>query len=239
MKETILLTGATSDIGCEIYKNLIDTYDIVLMARDPKKVTNIYSNVPYQNVVYANLEEPENTKQILYEHLNNNDIIINHFIHCAGLLQLEGIKSITYKNQIRIFNVNLFSAIQIIQVLLNKKNRPFFSTISFISSLWSIRGTKGNSIYASSKGSLNSLCINLAVELAPKIRVNSILPGAIITNMSKESFVEKNIEEVNKDYLLGLGSTSDIAGIIKFIISKEARWITGQNIIVDGGKSCK
>jgi len=57
--------------------------------------------------------------------------------------------------------------------------------------------------------------------------------------MSKESFVEKNIEEVNKDYLLGLGSTSDIAGIIKFIISKEARWITGQNIIVDGGKSCK
>jgi len=97
MKETILLTGATSDIGCEIYKNLIDTYDIVLMARDPKKVTNIYSNVPYQNVVYANLEEPENTKQILYEHLNNNDIIINHFIHCAGLLQLEGIKSIPIK----------------------------------------------------------------------------------------------------------------------------------------------
>jgi NAD(P)-dependent dehydrogenase (short-subunit alcohol dehydrogenase family) len=100
-------------------------------------------------------------------------------------------------------------------------------------------GSKGDSIYAASKGALDSLVRSLAVELAPDIRVNSILPGGLRTKMTRHLFENsKYMAEFNEKYLLGEGNVADVAALVKFIVSSEAKWITGQNLIVDGGCSC-
>lgn len=136
-----------------------------------------------------------------------------------------------------IFNINFFSALEIIRVLVNKNNLKFLKNILFISAFYSKFGSKYNSIYASSKGAIDSVVKSLALELAP-IRVNSILPGAIRTRMSDHLFDNKiYLEEFKKRYLLGEANKLSIPETVMFLLSPNC-WITGQNMCVDGGASC-
>ena len=137
-----------------------------------------------------------------------------------------------------ILNVNFFSAVEITRGLLKKFNHQALSNIIFISAIWSKLGDKGNSIYAASKGALDSLVKTLAVELGPRVRVNSILPGAIKTKMSESAFSNPDIlARYDQEYILGLGEIEDIIHLVEFLISYKAKWITGQHLILDGGKT--
>jgi NAD(P)-dependent dehydrogenase (short-subunit alcohol dehydrogenase family) len=79
---------------------------------------------------------------------------------------------------------------------------------------------------------------SLAVELAPDVRVNSVLPGAIKTEMTKAIFARPEVEDrFRRDYPLGVGQPDDIVHIVEFLLSDRARWITGQQLIVDGGRT--
>ena len=76
----------------------------------------------------------------------------------------------------------------------------------------------------------------LAVELAPNVRVNSVLPGAVRTRMTEGIFAnEEVVERMKSKYPLGLGDVSKIADAVSFLLSEKAAWITGQQITVDGG----
>ena len=78
----------------------------------------------------------------------------------------------------------------------------------------------------------------LAVELAPGIRVNSILPGGIRTHMTTEIFNDPDmVAKFNRDYPLGIGEPSDITNMVEFLMSDKSRWITGQQLVVDGGRT--
>jgi len=78
----------------------------------------------------------------------------------------------------------------------------------------------------------------LAVELAPGTRANSILPGAIRTAMSETGFTDPAIvEKLKHDYPLGIGEPKDIAQAVDFLLRQKAKWITGQEIVIDGGRS--
>jgi NAD(P)-dependent dehydrogenase (short-subunit alcohol dehydrogenase family) len=135
----------------------------------------------------------------------------------------------------RIFNVNLFSAMEIIRSLVQKRtNKGALQSITFISSIASRVGASGYSVYAASKGAVNALSLSLAVELAPAVRVNAILPGIIQTEMTKEYFANSDFVAL---YPLGFGRPEDIADAVEFLSSEHARWITGQEIVVDGGRS--
>ena len=76
----------------------------------------------------------------------------------------------------------------------------------------------------------------LAVELAPKVRVNSVLPGAVRTRMTEGIFANGEVvARMNSQYPLGLGTASNIADAVSFLLSEKASWITGQQLTVDGG----
>lgn len=74
---------------------------------------------------------------------------------------------------------------------------------------------------------------SLASELYPNVRVNAVLPGAVRTRTT--NFLYESIDSPNPRYLLGDGKASDISNGISFLLSEKARWITGQEVIVDGG----
>jgi NAD(P)-dependent dehydrogenase (short-subunit alcohol dehydrogenase family) len=78
----------------------------------------------------------------------------------------------------------------------------------------------------------------LAVELAPDVRVNSVLPGAVRTPMAEAALADPVIaERLRQDYPLGIGQPGDIASAVEFLLSKNANWITGQQFVVDGGRT--
>jgi NAD(P)-dependent dehydrogenase (short-subunit alcohol dehydrogenase family) len=77
-----------------------------------------------------------------------------------------------------------------------------------------------------------------AVELAPDVRVNSVLPGAVRTAMTESMLADDALQtRMEADYPLGLGEPGDIAAAVEFLLSEKARWITGQQLVVDGGRT--
>ena len=110
-----------------------------------------------------------------------------------------------------------------------------------MSSIVSILGTTGLAYYSAIKSSINSICNSMAIEFASKgIRVNSILAGAVETNMHKEitEILSKDfIEKYERKHLLGFGKAEDISQMVSFLLSPGSRWITGSSIIIDGGFS--
>ena len=105
-----------------------------------------------------------------------------------------------------------------------------------ISSLDSQRGDSGNSIYAASKGAINSLVYSLAKELAPNVRINAVMPGMVDTPMAQR--VEESFRnQIWNKNPLGKGEPMDVINYVEFLMSDKARWITGQTAFVDGGQS--
>lgn len=239
MAECVLITGASSGIGRQCAIELSREYTLILCARNEQELEKTQSLcsesekhflLPLDLNCVVNLEEKINT------FLNEHMLSIHKFLHCAGMVNLLPAKGFDYSLCEQIFNVNLFSAMAIIKTLLKKNNKKALNNILFISALYSKKGVVGNSFYASSKGALDSYMRSIAKELAPRVRVNSILPGGIHTHMLA-NLDSDNIAELEKGYPLGFGETQDIANMVSFLFSEKSKWITGQQISVDGGAS--
>jgi NAD(P)-dependent dehydrogenase (short-subunit alcohol dehydrogenase family) len=168
-----------------------------------------------------------------------NGIEIHHFVHCAGFMKMLPLKMVSIEMINTTFTTNVISAALLAKVLVQRKiNNAALQSIIFVSSNISNYGAKAFSIYAASKGALDSLMRCLAIELAPHVRVNSVLPGAIETKMTSHIFENKEtIEKLKAAYPLGLGNVDDISNMIEFMLSDKARWLTGQQITIDGGSS--
>ena len=182
--------------------------------------------------------ERESIMQSLIDLLKKNDAVVDQYIHFAGITKLLPLKTFSIQNIDLIFNVNFFSILEIMKALLKKTNGKALDNVILISAMVSQRGNVGNSVYAASKGAINSLVYTLARELAPDIRINALLPGAIETPMSK-NLDPDYVAEMTRDTPLGWGQPQSVIDYVEFLMSEKSRWITGQTLFVDGGRSTK
>jgi len=116
-------------------------------------------------------------------------------------------------------------------------------SIIFISSVMGVVGENGKTMYSMTKGALISAVKSLSIELATrKIRINAISPGVVETPMSKNAIYSRNEESLDKIkslHPLGLGQPEDVANACVFLLSDASKWITGTNMLVDGGYLAK
>lgn len=241
-KNYVLITGASSGIGQHIAIKLSETYNLIINGRNDETLSSVLNQCKNKGnhlkwvFDLKNIEDIEESIKIF---ISQNNISVSVFIHCAGFLKMLPLRSISMEHLQDTMNINFNAAALLIKFLTSKKiNSGNLKNVVFISSTASIRGAKAFNIYSASKGALDSLMRSLAVELAPKVRLNSILPGAVQTNMTESIFENKElIEKMTKDYPLGLGTANDIFETVDFLISEKSRWITGQQFVVDGGRS--
>jgi NAD(P)-dependent dehydrogenase (short-subunit alcohol dehydrogenase family) len=240
-RQYILITGASSGIGSSISVALSGSYNLILHGRDKEKLLTTKSKCnPANNYILfeADLFSLDTIENALSTFIIENQLEVIHFIHCAGHMKLIPLKTLSLETINKTFAVNVFSATMITKVLTQRKINSALQSVVFISSNISNFGAKAFSMYAASKAALDSIMRCLAVELAPKVRFNSVLPGAIHTEMTKEIFENKEVlERMSLDYPLGLGVQNDISGMVEFLISDKARWITGQQFVIDGGRT--
>lgn len=182
--------------------------------------------------------ERESVMQSLTDLLKKNEVVVDQYIHFAGITKLLPLKTFSIPNIDLIFNVNFFSILEIMKALLKKSNGKALNNVILISAMVSERGNVGNSVYAASKGAINSLVYTLARELAPDIRINALLPGAIETPMSK-NLDPDYVAEMTRDTPLGWGQPQSVIDYVEFLLSDKSRWVTGQTLFVDGGRSTK
>jgi NAD(P)-dependent dehydrogenase (short-subunit alcohol dehydrogenase family) len=243
MSETYtLITGASSGFGRSIAQKLSPNRKLILAGRNPEKLAATLKSCQFseRHILWErDLSRPDGLADELASLLLKRGIGVDHFIHSAGLIKIQYARAIEMTLVAQLFNVNVFSAMEIIRPLTQKRvNHGALRSITFISSIATRVGAAGYSVYGASKGAVNAMSVSLAVELAPVVRVNAILPGIIGTEMNTEHFANADfVASVKATHPLGLGRPEDVADAAEFLSSDRARWITGQEIVVDGGRT--
>ena len=242
--KTILITGASSGIGRQTaidcsYRGAC----LVLLGRRKEELENTIKLLKKGEHSYyvCDITQYDTLEPIISKVVDVSGKI-SGFVHSAGIeltLPLSNSKAELYD---KIFSVNVISAFEITKIISKKK---YFAaegaSIVFISSIMGLVGQPGKTAYCSSKGALMSGCKALALELASKkIRVNCILPAIVQTEMTNKlmnSLSEESVNSIIEMHPLGLGNTKDIALACIYLLSGASRWVTGSNLIIDGGYS--
>lgn len=163
------------------------------------------------------------------------DALVNN----AGVA-VEGVLPLMRSEDIhRVLAVNLEAAIVLAQACSRAMLAREAGVILNISSIIGTRGYSGLAAYSATKAGLDGLTRSLARELGPRgIRVNSVAPGYLETEMSTALDAGQRQQIVRRTPLGRLGTVDDVVGLVRFLLSPEAAFITGQTLVVDGGITC-
>ena len=232
------VTGSSGDIGVKIVERLVkDGYFVVGQYNkdevSAKELKEKFSG--YFFPVKADLTDEKEISAAVgyfYDNFPRADV----FIHCAGKDLYKLAQDTTEKEWDEIFAVNVKSAFLITKRFIPEMVKAKRGRIIFVTSVWGKAGACMESAYAASKSALKTYALSLAKELGPSgIMVNCVCPGVIDTKMNKR-FSKAEIKElVEKTPLKRLGRPCEIAEICGFLYGENADFITGQEIVVDGG----
>lgn len=233
-----LITGATSDIGKQICATLETAGHSLLMTDlDEGALLEARSGLQHpekHRVLPLDLSEVEQAEGLLSDYLVKEGLHVSNAVFAAGIFAVKPLKMANYAFVKKNFDIALFSIFALTRVLTTKKtNADNLKGIVMISSVSAIMGTKGYATYGAVKAGMLGLMKSLAAELAPRVRVNAVMPGGIRTRTT--NFMYEMQEAPNPRYLLGDGEKTDISNMVEFLLSEKSRWITGQEFVVDGG----
>jgi NAD(P)-dependent dehydrogenase (short-subunit alcohol dehydrogenase family) len=240
--KNIVVTGASSGIGrqCAISCNEMGAR-VVLMGRDKSRLQETLSRMKgdghlITTVDLLDYQEVEKAVKYFIEKVDK----IGGLINCAGISTTLPFSQSKPDKMEQFFRTNVIGAMNLTRLIVKKGSFPDNGgSIIFISSVMGSVGEVGKNLYSMTKGAIDAGVRSLAIELAPKkIRVNSISPGVVITPMSQNAIYSRDEESLNKVkalHPLGLGQPDDVANACIFLLSDAAWWITGTNMIIDGG----
>lgn len=238
----ILITGASSGVGRAIAVLLSDKYNLIIHGRNLEKLKETKvkcSSLSEIKFWQCDFMEIDTIEESFKDAVTDFQVKVSGYVHSAGMVDVLPLRAMSFDRMMNILNTNFISSFILSKLLTQKKiNEAQLRNIIYISSNISNRGAKGFSAYGASKGALDSFMRCLAVELAPRVRVNSILPGGMHTEMTEQMSLDQDfMNRMEATYPLGMGKPEDIAGVVRFLLSDDAKWITGQQITVDGGRT--
>lgn len=235
--KTVLVTGASSGIGKAIAIECSKMgARLIITGRNEERLLDTFSQLEgTDNIqIVADLYNEKDIQQ-LAEEISDLDGLV----HCAGFTIPVPFQFITREKIDSIFAVNFTSTALLSQLLLKKRKIKKESSIVFISSVSGVFcSAVGASLYSASKGAVNGLIKGMALDLAGKgIRVNSVNPGMIETNIFSEGEITKEQLELDKNRypLKRYGKPQEVAYAVIYLLSDASKWVTGSNLLIDGG----
>lgn len=235
----ILVTGASSGIGraCSILAGRLGA-SVVLVARDEKRLAETMTQMPKgeHTLMPFDLKELDRYEELFVRCASEQKL--SGIVHAAGIGPAMPIQSVSLAAMREVMNINYFAFMELVKWFSKKKYSSGGSVVG-ISSVSGSAGWQGGSLYSGSKGAMDSSVRSLAVELAPKkIRVNSVVPSNIHTPMLDEMLSvagDEAVRQVLAKQPLGIGEPEDVAHAVAFLLSDAAKFITGTQLVVDGG----
>lgn len=239
--KNILITGATSGIGLALCEYLLNqNCNVIAVGRNKKNLLSLLDKFNEKlKFVSIDLKVFDDYLKI-FDSIPENEKL-SGFVHCAGVEETMPLSMYNVDNIKEIFNINVFSGVELLRHFSKKKYSQDGASAVFLSSVMGELGQPGKVGYCSTKSAVLGLVRSSALELAKrKIRVNAISPGVVITPMTEKLFSQieqENINRIKEMHPLGIGNVEDVVPAICFLLSDDSRWLTGQNIKIDGGYS--
>lgn len=239
--KTVLITGSSRGIGAAIAKRLNSQYNIIINYNNSKDLAfkllyELRETNPNVIAIKADVSKEEDVEMmfaVAEKNFGHIDILINN----AGISHFSLIQDIDFQTWKDVINTNLNS------VFLNSKRAipnmisNKYGVIINMSSIWGDFGASMEALYSTSKGGINTFTKAMAKELAPSgIRVNAIAPGIVDTDLMRNDFTEEELIELKKEVSTNrFAKPEEIAGLVEYLISDEASYITGDIIHINGG----
>ena len=245
--KVILVTGASSGIGaqCAIDCSRMGA-KVILVARNEERLKQTLVRMEGDGhiVLPFDLSSSDGLKETVKEVVGQVGKI-NGVVNCAGISSVTPLKLVTDDLLDQFFRTNVYAAINLSKEVTRAGNydKEGGCSIIFLASIMGLCGEKCKTMYSATKGALIAAARSMACELAKnRVRVNVVSPGAIETpiNAKLPHMADPVLRrELEAKHLLGLGECSDISHACIYLLSDAAKWVTGQNLIVDGGYTCK
>lgn len=219
---TVLLTGGSRGIGAAIAKELI--------SRGCRVIQPTRSEL--------DLARPPSIEKYV---ASQKELAVDILINNAGVNVLAPVCEIEGPVWHEMLQINLNSALRLIQAFAPGMQRRGWGRILGISSILSLVARPQRSAYSMTKAALNALTRSAAVELGPSgVLVNSLSPGYVDTDLTRKNNLPQEISEISAAIpLRRLAQGDELARVAAFLVSEENTYLTGQNIVVDGGFVCQ
>lgn len=245
MRKIALITGGTSGLGLQLVEDYLATgYMVISVSRSQDKIEKAVDHFTNNNVKFICGDvSDENTLDEVFNYIQNEYGMLDVLINNAGIIYAGGIETLECDDWYKMLEVNVTALFKITKKVLPLLKKSADGNIVNISSI-SSKMTGSSIAYSTCKAAVDMMTQSLAKELAKyKIRVNSVNPGMINTGFQvSNKLIEGSeynsfLEKIEPTYPLGIGTAKDISNMVVFITSDKAKWITGSNYIVDGGRS--
>jgi len=245
--KSIVITGASSGIGKVTAIECSKAgATLLLLARNEERLEQTFRSLSPGNhrSFPVDLTRYDLLEAIINDFVNSSGKI-DGLVHAAGAEMTVPFQMIRPEHYEKLFSVNVVSGFELARICAKKKysDHEKGGAFVFISSIRAFFGQEGAIAYSASKGSLSAGIKSMALELAPKkIRVNAILPSIVKTEMTDSLFasVPEEVHQKMADaHPLGFGLPEDVAYAAVYLLSDAGRWMTGNNLVLDGGYSVR
>jgi NAD(P)-dependent dehydrogenase (short-subunit alcohol dehydrogenase family) len=229
----VVITGGAGGIGVETARTFLDHGAHVLLvdldaerlaaAREKLGGVQVFTLVSDLSTPAACVEVMEGAKPVYA------------LVHLAGVFERDPLLSDEHDVWDRAIAANLTNAYDMAVAFRTRADTRVVSRLVFASSVAYRRGSADRAAYAAAKGGIVGLTRSLSRKYAPDILVNAVAPGLIVTRMSEPIVAERGEAYQQEIPLRRFGQPSEVASVIRFLCSKDASYITGQTITIDGG----
>ncbi len=239
MGKVAIVTGASRGIGLATAKEFIDSgAEVVLVSRDESALAEIKSNLgqkaEYLAVNLGHLDEISKITEFVLKRYSRIDILVNN---AATNPYYGKLSDIDLMLEQKTLDVNLLGPLELIKLVYNLYMKDNGGSIVNIASVGGLNIEWNIGFYNVTKAALIHMTRQLALEMGPAVRVNSIAPGLVKTKFAKKLWEDKETSIAENLPLKRIGVPEDIANMALFLASDRSSWMTGQVVVVDGGAS--
>lgn len=243
LQRTALVSGASRGIGAAIALQLAKSgMRVIGIHRSPSQSAEQVAKSLDAVSPGSELRICETTDReavaALFAEFKAEKRVITDLVNCAGITDDRAVATMPDEAWDRVVEINLTGTFNLTRAFTLPAMRAQFGVITNISSLAGVYGNPGQVNYSATKGGMDAMTRTLSRELGRSgIRVNSVAPGFIESDMTAQFTPDQIKALVKKVSLRRIGRPEDVAGLVGYLHSADASYITGQTIVIDGGTS--